>query len=126
MKLRSRQSGVTLWAMISISVLVVFFALLVIKLIPPYLADMKVRAALVSIEREAKGKSMNNAQILLALEKRFDIDSVTHVNVREDVVIERTGRTKIVRIAYEVQVPLAFNISALLEFDHSAEVAAFE
>ncbi len=115
-----------MWAMISISVLVVFFALLVIKLIPPYLTDMKVRAALVSLEREAKGKSMNNAQILLALEKRFDIDSVTHVNVREDVVIERRGRTKIVRIAYEVQVPLAFNISALLEFDDSAEVPAFE
>ncbi|GMQ89920.1 MAG: hypothetical protein BMS9Abin10_0257 [Gammaproteobacteria bacterium] len=126
MKLRSRQSGVTMWAMISISVLVIFFGLLVIKLVPPYLADLKVRGALASIEREAKGRSMNNAQILLALEKRFDIDSITHVNVREDVVIERSGRTKIVRIAYEVQVPLAFNISALLEFDHSAEVRAFE
>lgn len=126
MKLRSRQSGVTMWAMISISVLVIFFGLLVIKLVPPYLADLKVRGALASIEREAKGRNMNNAQILLALEKRFDIDSVTHVNVREDVVIERRGRTRIVRIAYEVQVPLAFNISALLEFDDSAEVRAFE
>ncbi|MFQ5757374.1 MAG: DUF4845 domain-containing protein [Acidiferrobacterales bacterium] len=126
MKLRSHQTGVTLWAMISISVLVIFFALLVIKLIPPYLADLKVRSALDSIERQAKGSSMSNTQIMIALEKRFDIDSITHVNVREDVVIEREGRMKIVRIAYEAQVPLVFNISALLEFDHSAEVPAFE
>lgn len=126
MKLRSQQTGATLWSMISISVLVIFFALLLIKLIPPYLSDMKVRAALDSIERQAKGSSMSNAQIMISLEKRFDIDSITHVNVREDVVIEREGRMKIVRIAYEAQIPLVFNISALLEFDHSAEVRAFE
>ena len=126
MKLRSQQSGATLWSMISISVLVIFFALLLIKLIPPYLSDMKVRAALDSIERQAKGSSMSNAQIMISLEKRFDIDSITHVNLREDVVIEREGRMKIVRIAYEAQIPLVFNISALLEFDHSAEVRAFE
>ncbi|MEE8197357.1 MAG: DUF4845 domain-containing protein [Acidiferrobacterales bacterium] len=126
MKLRSQQTGATLWSMISISVLVIFFALLLIKLIPPYLSDMKVRAALDSIERQAKGSSMSNAQIMISLEKRFDIDSITHVNLREDVVIEREGRMKIVRIAYEAQIPLVFNISALLEFDHSAEVRAFE
>ncbi len=126
MKLRSQQTGATLWSMISISVLVIFFALLLIQLIPPYLADMKVRAALDSIERQAKGGTMSNAQIMIALEKRFDIDSITHVNLREDVVIEREGRMKIVRIAYEAQIPLVFNISALLEFDHSAEVRAFE
>lgn len=126
MKLKSQQTGATLWSMISISVLVIFFALLLIKLIPPYLADMKVRAALDSIERQAKGGTMSNAQIMIALEKRFDIDSITHVNLREDVVIEREGRMKIVRIAYEAQIPLVFNISALLEFDHSAEVRAFE
>lgn len=126
MKLRSQQTGATLWSMISISVLVIFFALLLIKLIPPYLSDMKVRAALDSIERKAKGSSMSNAQIMISLEKRFDIDSITHVNLREDVVIEREGRMKIVRIAYEAQIPLVFNISALLEFDHSAEVRAFE
>ncbi len=126
MKLRSQQTGATLWSMISISVLVIFFALLLIRLIPPYLSDMKVRAALDSIERQAKGSSMSNAQIMISLEKRFDIDSITHVNLREDVVIEREGRMKIVRIAYEAQIPLVFNISALLEFDHSAEVRAFE
>jgi hypothetical protein len=126
MKLKSQQTGATLWSMISISVLVIFFALLLIQLIPPYLADMKVRAALDSIERQAKGSSMSNAQIMISLEKRFDIDSITHVNLREDVVIEREGRMKIVRIEYEAQIPLVFNISALLEFDHSAEVRAFE
>ncbi len=126
MKLRSHQIGATLWSMISIAVLVIFFTSLLIKLIPPYLDDMKVRAALDSIERQAKDSSMSNAQIMISLEKRFDIDSSTHIDLREDVVIAIEGRMKIVRIEYEAQVPLVFNISALLEFDHSAEVRAFE
>ncbi len=123
---RSRQTGVTMWSMIGISVLVIFFALLLLKLIPPYLDDLKVKTALESLEREAQTKTMSNAEILTALEKRFDIDSITHVNVREDVVIERLGRSKVVRIEYEAQVPLAFNISALLEFNHTAQVPGIE
>lgn len=126
MNIRSLERGATMWSMITIAVLVVLFALLLMKIIPPYLSDLKIKSALDSIARQGQSSSMSNREILIALEKRFDIDSVTHVNVREDVTIERRGRAKVIVIEYEALVPLIFNISALLEFNHSAEVPVLE
>jgi hypothetical protein len=125
MNIRSRQSGMTMWGLVMIAFLVVIFALLLIKLVPAYLADLKIGSALTSLQRQAQ-TGMSNAEILTALEKRFDIDQVTHVDLRQDLTITRRGRVKVIRIAYETQIPLVFNISALLTFDHSAEVPSGE
>ena len=111
-----------MWGMFTISLMVVFFALLLFKLIPPYLQDLKVKTALDSIEQQA-GSGMSNPEIMTALRKRFDIDDIEHVDL-SDITIQRRGVLKIIRIEYEAVVPLVLNISALMEFDHSAEVPA--
>lgn len=126
MNRRSNQAGMTMWGLISVAFLIVMFALLLFQLLPAYLADMKISSALQSIQKQAQQGGMTKAEILTALEKRFDIDSVTHINPRQDVIIERRGNRSSIRIAYERQIPLVGNISALLEFDHSVEVPAVE
>lgn len=123
MNLKSRQRGVTMWGMLMISLMVVFFALLLFKLIPPYLQDLKVNAALDSIEQEASGSGMSKPEIIVALRKRFDIDDIDHVDPA-DITIQRRGVFIVVDIEYEAIVPLVLNISALLEFNHSAEIPA--
>ncbi|MFQ6021129.1 MAG: DUF4845 domain-containing protein [Acidiferrobacterales bacterium] len=125
MNIKSREHGVTMWGVLVISLLVVFFALLLFKLIPAYLDDLKIKGALDSVERQAENSGMTNPAIREALRKRFDIDDITHVAL-QDIVIERRGKLKIIKIEYEVQIPLVLNISALLEFNHEAEVPAFE
>jgi hypothetical protein len=124
MKFRSRQSGATIWQMVSIGFLVVIFALLLMKLLPPYLSDLKISGALSSLKKQAAAGPMSRKEILIALEKRFDIDDVKNVDLRQDVIIEKRGRVATVSIDYEVQVPLMFNISALMEFNHSVQVDA--
>ncbi len=123
MNLKSRQKGVTMWGMFMICLMVVFFALLLFKLIPPYLQDLKVNAALDSIEKEASGSGMSKPEIIVALRKRFDIDDIDHVDPA-DITIQRRGIFIVVDIEYEAVVPLVLNISALLEFNHSAEIPA--
>ncbi len=123
MNLKSRQRGVTMWGMFMISLMVVFFALLLFKLIPPYLQDLKVNAALDSIEKEASGSGMSKPEIIVAMRKRFDIDDIDHVDPA-DITIQRRGVFIVVDIEYEAVVPLVLNISALLEFNHSAEIPA--
>ncbi len=123
MNLKSRQRGVTMWGMFMISLMVVFFALLLFKLIPPYLQDLKVNAALDSIEQEASGSGMSKPEIIVALRKRFDIDDIEHVDPA-DITIQRRGVFIVVDIEYEAIVPLVLNISALIEFNHSAEIPA--
>ncbi len=123
MNLKSRQRGVTMWGMFMISLMVVFFALLLFKLIQPYLQDLKVNAAQDSIEKEASGSGMSKPEIIVALRKRFDIDDIDHVDPA-DITIQRRGVFIVVDIEYEAVVPLVLNISALLEFNHSAEIPA--
>lgn len=126
MNLRSRESGVTVWGLFVIAFFIVFFALLLFKLIPPYLADLKISSAMTSLKRQAEGSTMSRRDILDALEKRFDVDSVTHVDIRRDVIIRKRGTNAVVTIDYETQIPLIFNISALMEFSHSVEVPSSE
>ncbi len=123
MNLKSRQRGVTMWGMLMISLMVVFFALLLFKLIPPYLQDLKVKTALDSIEQQAGSSGMSNPEIIVALRKRFDIDDIEHIAL-SDVTIERRGVFKVINIEYEAIVHLALNISALMEFNHSVEIPA--
>jgi hypothetical protein len=112
--------------MITIGFFVVIFALLLMKLFPPYLSDLKISGALSSLQKQAAASPMSRKDILVALEKRFDIDDITVVDLRQDVIIQVKGRMATVTIDYEVQVPLIFNISALMEFNHSVQVAAGE
>jgi Domain of unknown function (DUF4845) len=126
MRFGSRQSGATIWSMITIGFFVVIFALLLMKLFPPYLSDLKISGALSSLQKQAAASPMSRKDILVALEKRFDIDDITVVDLRQDVIIQVKGRMATVTIDYEVQVPLIFNISALMEFNHSVQVAAGE
>lgn len=128
MNFRSRQSGVTIWGLLVIGFLVVMFALLLMVLIPPYLADMKISNALTSLKRQAESSTMSRREILDALEKRFDIDSVPpeHVDIRRDVIIRKRGNMAVITIDYEVQKHLFRNISVLLTFDHRVEVPSSE
>lgn len=122
MRLRSRQSGVTIWQMISVGFLVVIFALLLMKLLPWYLADLKISSALSSLQKQAAASPMSKREILIALEKRFDIDDVKHVDIRQDVIVQKRGRTATVTIDYEGVEPLLFNIAALMTFKHTVQV----
>ncbi len=126
MSRRSNQAGMTMWGLISVAFLIVLFALLLFQLLPAYLSDLKISSALQSIQKQAQQGAMTKAEILTALEKRFDIDSVTHINPRQDVTIQKRGNRSVISIIYERQIPLIGNISALLEFDHSVEVPAVE
>lgn len=116
------QLGVSMWGFLSLTVLFVFFILLLLKLLPPYLEDAKVRTAVENVAKQPGSGGLGRKEIEQALERRFEIDDVTRVNLAEHLSIERgkDGRGNVIRIQYEVVVPLVYNMSALLQFDHSA------
>ena len=122
MKVLKNQRGMTMWSLLFVLGVIAFITFLVLKLFPPYMADIKVRSALDSLARQSDVDTMTKSDIVVALEKRFDIDSVTHVDPRKDLVITTRGRMRIIRIKYEAVIPMVANISALLEFDHQREV----
>lgn len=120
------QRGMTFWGLSFVLGVLAFFLFLLFKLLPPYLSDLKVSTALNGLAQESDVGLKSKLEIIDGLSRRFDIDMVSHIRLERDLTVELRGRTKIIRIRYETVVPMAFNISALLEFDHVAEVRSGE
>ncbi len=116
------QRGMTFWGVLVILALIGFFTLLTLKLAPPYMEHGKVITALKAIEKQPPG-SFSKDEVRRALDRRFTIDDVRRVDLRKDLYFEKKpGGMVAVRIAYEVRVPMAYNITALIEFDESVEI----
>lgn len=120
-----RQRGMTMWSVAFVIGVAVFFLFLFFNLLPPYLEDLKVRTAINGVAAESGAGSMPKGALVESLRKRFDIDNVTNV-AADQLAVETRGKTKFLHIQYEVVVPLAYNVSALLDFDHASPVAAAE
>jgi hypothetical protein len=115
---RDRQRGWTLWGLVGGMALVAFFALLIMKLFPPYLDNFKLKRALQAVAQESDIQSATKREIIRKLEKRLYVDYADElIDLKHALKIEKskTGLTLI--LEYEVVVPMAYNLSALIEFN---------
>jgi len=120
-----RQAGMSMWSLLFVLGTLAFFFFLFIRLFSPYMDDFKVKTALESLARQPDAGSMTVAAIQEAIRKRLEIDSADSFDLSA-LTVEVKGKIKIIRIRYESVVPMAFNISALLSFDHAVEVRVSE
>ena len=124
MKSLQQQKGISMWGFMFVAAVAIFFAFLFFKLFTLYINDFKVRTALDGMVEQARTEQLSRKIIFETMQKRFDIDDVTHVDLKKDMKITRRKENIVVKIKYEARVPMAFNITALLNFDHSREFAA--
>ena len=83
---------------------------------------MKVSKALKETATEFSGdEQINPTTVRVALEKRFDVDSIDFPDVKT-VIIARDGQNWVLTSNYEDTVKLFKNISLLVQFDERAEI----
>ena len=118
-----RQAGITMWGMLFVLGTLAFILFLFFKLLPPYLSDFKIQGALESLNRQPDAGSMTLPEVKEAIRKRLEIDSADDLfDLNKILTVEPRGKMKKIRINYESVVPIAFNVSALISFDHAIEV----
>jgi hypothetical protein len=114
--MRHSQRGITFigWVVLLVPVAIVVYA--GIRLAPIYLNYMRVSKALTQIASEAKGGDTTNATLLRnALEKHFDIESITHPDTKE-IDIHRENEHWVAIADYEEVAPMFSNVSLLVQF----------
>lgn len=117
-----RQEGMTMWSMVSLALIGIFFLLLSFKLIPPYVNDFKIGSAIERVAIKAGAGSKSAAELLASLEKMFDVNYISNINPRQDIEIQPLGENaKLIKLEYEVVIPLSGNLSALIYFEHEHE-----
>jgi hypothetical protein len=115
------QKGMTFWGVAFVAALVVIVTILFFKMLPPYLEYGKVKTALENVGKQPNAAAMEKGEIKKALERRFSIDDVTEVDLDKSLFVEKKPGATTIRIAYERRVPIAYNVTALIAFDHTVQ-----
>jgi Domain of unknown function (DUF4845) len=120
---RRFQNGATLWSMLAVMMVVAFFAMLTIKILPSYIENQKFQKALDNLAEDQAAVKWNRYQMIKSLTNRLYIDMADEIiDLGEAFSITKTRDARVLTISYEKVIPLAGNISALLDFENSAEI----
>ncbi len=122
--MQHRQRGMTMLGILVLVVVVGAWVYAGIRMAPKYLEFMRVASTLEQV-RDEYDSNPGTTEFMLrkAVERRFDIEMV-EVITSNDIDIKKDGAMFTMRAAYEDTVPLAGNVSFLLEFDKSVEINA--
>ena len=120
--MQHRQRGMTFIGILVLVVVVGSWVYAGIRLTPKYLEYMRVAATLETV-RDEYDSNPGSTEFMLrkAVERHFDIEMV-EVITANDIEIKKDGGVFNMRANYEDTVPLAGNVSFLLEFDKSVVV----
>ena len=118
MKTRYLQRGVTLSGLFIVLFILIFVALLAMKLIPAYIEYNTAKNAIQAIARERSGATPN--EIRRAFESRAAIDDISAVK-GTDLDITKDGSQVVIGFAYRKEVPLFANLGVYIDFAASSK-----
>jgi len=114
-----RQRGVGFFGFIMIAVGIILVAILGMKLVPPYVHSAQIAQIFRTIAGDPamQGASIND--IKESYNKRASINYITDLTA-EDIEIEKADGQLTLSASYSVKIPLAGNVTLLLEFNPSS------
>ncbi len=122
MNTRQQQRGMSLPGMIVLAMMVGFFVMAAIKLVPAYFEYLSVREIVEKVSAEYEPEVTTIADIRRRLDNLFYTNQIVALKPREVQVFRKDGRTHI-DASYEARVPMFWRIDAVLKFDDLEYIA---
>ncbi|MEE9331164.1 MAG: DUF4845 domain-containing protein [Methylophilaceae bacterium] len=116
-----RQEGMTFIGFIFVAVIALSLLLAGVKIVPDYIEFSGVKKTIQNIGEDPNFDSMSKQEIMKSFDKRASINYVSVINGRDLIFTRDASGKKVVTAEYEVVKPLAFNLSALMDFRASTE-----
>lgn len=113
------QQGVTLSGLLIWIVILVLGGIFAMKLIPPYIQDAQIKDIFNAIARDPEMQNAPIKNIRESFQKRAMINDVTAIDSSE-IEIGRDAGGLTLEASYKVVLPLAGNVSLVLEFNPSS------
>ncbi len=115
-----KQAGATMLGMLFVGSLVVFVAMIAMKVFPSYQEYYSVKTIIRAMKQEPLG-SMSKNEIMNSFAKRADTGYVTVITGKDlDISKNSSGETTITA-KYQVVKPLFANLSVLMDFETSSD-----
>jgi len=114
------QKGMSAIGILIVLILIVFAALIGMRVTPAYLEYFAIKKAIASIVESGEASSGSTADVRKAFERHQAIDDFTAIGP-QDLEISKDGSQVVISFAYEKRVPLFYNISLLIDFAGSSQ-----
>lgn len=116
--MRSKQTGITLVGMLFIGILVVFAALVIMRMVPAYIEYGSIAKILKTMSNDPDLKSMSIKEIRDSFDRRATIDNISSIK-GEDLDISKDGGETVVEATWSAKRPIAGNVSVIMDFTAS-------
>jgi hypothetical protein len=116
----TRQRGMSGIGIFVILVLVVFAAIIGMKVTPAYIEYFTIKKAIAAITQSGELRGGSVAEVRRAFENRANVDDITSVQP-QDLEITKDGSEVVISFAYEKRIPLFYNVSLLIDFAGSSK-----
>lgn len=113
-----KQQGVTMIGMLFIGIMVVFAALVAMRMVPVYIEYAAISKVLKAMANDPDLKSMSVKEVRASFDRRSSIDNISAVK-GEDLDISKDGAETLVEVSYSVKRPIAGNVSVVMDFNVS-------
>ena len=123
MKSIHRQRGMTPIGWILVFLLIAFFTLIALKLVPIYLDSFTVGSVISDLKKEPGIAAKTPREVVAIIEKRLDINMVEGITA-DDIFVEKIGDTMTISTEYEIRDKMVGNVDVIVSFNKSVEVSA--
>jgi hypothetical protein len=118
--MHSQQRGLSMIGFLFVAMVLVFIAMLAMKLVPAYIEYFSVKEILGNMGKASDLKSQSNADIRNSFIKRANVGYVTAVKP-EDLTVDRSSGTPVISVDYEFRTKLVGNVSLVVDFSASSD-----
>jgi hypothetical protein len=115
-----KQSGATLLGMLFVGAMLFFVAIIAMKIFPAYQEYFSVKTVIRAMNKEPLN-TMSKKEIQDSFDKRANTSYVTVVKGTDLVMSKNSAGETTVSAQYQVVTPLFGNISAMMDFNASAD-----
>jgi hypothetical protein len=114
-----RQRGITFVGFIMIAAGLIFVAVLGMKLVPAYVHSAQIAQIFKTMASDPAMQSATIREIKESYSKRASINYITDITAEDIEISKDDGRLKL-STSYSVKIPVAGNVTLLLEFNPSS------
>lgn len=115
-----QQRGVSFMGFILIAALGLFLAILGMKAVPAYIQEAQITSIFKTMAGESELKNVSIKEIKDVYTKRADINDIKDITA-DDIEIDQEGGSLKLSASYKKTIPVAGNVSLLLEFNPSSK-----
>ena len=119
--MKRQQCGASFFSTMMILAVVGIFAAVGFKLYPVYFDHYLINSVMQDLVETPSETAKSNREIRLSLYKRFRVNQVK-LPSEEALILERDSGVLTISLNYQVEVPMFYNVAALVKFEEKYEV----